>query len=87
MVRRWCAVTLVAAVMMVPMAACADDAGGGATPPPTDPAALARLVDATRAIDSGRVEVRTTYAGLGGAPGGPDAVRMVQRAAFDRRAG
>jgi len=90
-------VVLVAA-MMVSMPACADDADGGPERPahqPGDPATVAQLegaLAATQAIVSARIEVQTAYRGMavpgggdGGPDDGPDDVRMVQRAAFDRR--
>jgi hypothetical protein len=70
---------VVAAAMMVVMAACADDGTHGQP-------ALGRALAATRALPRARVELRTTYAGLGsGAPPGVSEVRVIQRAAFDRQ--
>jgi hypothetical protein len=91
-------------VMMGAMAGCADDPAGDAARPsagvpgadlgapsaPSDPAAIERAVEATRAVDSARVELQTVYRGLhrlGDVPPGVDDVRLVQRAAFDRRSG
>ncbi|HEX6238673.1 MAG TPA: hypothetical protein VFZ68_15835 [Acidimicrobiales bacterium] len=54
------------------------------------PSTLRRAVRATATVERGRVEVRTELTGLGGADGAPEgieAVGMVHRAVFDRRAG
>lgn len=52
--------------------------------------AILRAVEATGGVGRARVELQTTYTGLGrmrDAPPGVDAVHMYQRAAFDRPAG
>ena len=61
-------------------------AGGGGEL--NDAAAVTRAVEATRAVDAARVELQTVYRGLDGladVPPGVDDVRLVQRAAFDKR--
>jgi hypothetical protein len=95
---RWARVrrAVVLAVMMGAMVSCAngsdgDDPGGDAVGEQgASGVTILRAVEATGEVESARVELQTTYTGLGAmrdAPPGVDAVRMVQRAAFDRAAG
>ena len=87
---------VVVAVMMGAMVSCANGPSGD--DPGGDPVeergasglTILRAVEATGEVESARVELQTTYTGLGAmrdAPPGVDAVRMVQRAAFDRASG
>lgn len=96
------AATTALVVMLLPMSGCADDPTGDDRPDPTsaggglgpgtrlDVSAIEGAVAATRAVPSARVELATLYRGLGGVddtPAGARDVRLVQRAAFDRRTG
>jgi hypothetical protein len=63
-------------------------ARGGGGGDLSDAAAVTEVVEATRAVDAARVELQTVYRGLDGladVPAGVDDVRLVQRAAFDKR--
>jgi hypothetical protein len=90
------AAVLVSAAVVVPVSACQGGSGGdrSSADPPTWPRsgavqrnALTRALEATRAVESGRVEVATALADLDvpdSPPGGrPTVVRY--RVAFDRR--
>ena len=96
------AATTALVVMLLAMAGCADDPTGDDRSDPTtgagglepdvrlDSSAIEGAVAATRAVPSARVELATVYTGLDRldeTPAGVRDVRLVQRAAFDRRTG
>jgi hypothetical protein len=92
------AALLAAAVMVVAAAGCGggSSAGDRRSAEPTAPmsgqvdhATLIRALDATRAVESGRLEVATVLARLGDEPDPPPGGRLTvatYRVAFDRRA-
>ena len=96
------AATTALVVMLLTMAGCADDPTGDDRSDPTtgagglepharlDASAIEGAVAATRAVPSARVELATVYRGLDrldDTPAGVRDVRLIQRAAFDRRTG